>query len=165
MAETDGPLFKTHPSPSDPTKAFGISGDRLVPLVGSQLFNWGMSLPFLRCPLLRLTGIPCPAWGLTRSFMAMVRGDWQQAIAYHLFGPLLFAGFAIAAGHLLLEIIRGCQVRVFYLEWSRSPRLQISAFVILLIYHGFRLYSLAQAGELYQGFIQSPLARSIFVNL
>lgn len=61
-----------------------------IPVMGSYIFNRGFHIPFLDCPLLRYVGIPCPAWGLTRSFMAVARGEFTAAIAYHVFGPILF---------------------------------------------------------------------------
>lgn len=44
------------------------------------------------CLFRRLTGLPCPACGLTRSFVATAHGQFDLAFAQHLFGPLLFAG-------------------------------------------------------------------------
>lgn len=130
----------------------------LLPLVGSFAYNLGFRLPWLRgCPLWRYTGIPCPAWGLTRSFMALARGDWQQAIAYHLFGPVLFAGFLLFAGHFLMELLKNRKLHGFYMPMIESPRLQILAFLVLLGYHSTRLYAWGRSGELYMAFVHSPL--------
>ncbi len=120
-----------------------------APLVGSVVFNlWGHS-PLRGCPLLHQIGIPCPAWGLTRSFMALARGDWAGAIAFHAFGPFLFIGFALAAVHLLLEVIRRQRIWAFYLPLITSPKIQIAFFLTLFTYHGLRLYRLAMAGDLH----------------
>jgi hypothetical protein len=132
----------------------------MAPIVGSFVYNQGIRLPFLDgCPLIRSIGIPCPAWGLTRSFMAVARGDFAQAFAYHWFGPILFAGFGLACLHFLLELSQNRRIKAFYVSWVRNPKLQISAFLLLLIYHGFRLHHLAQSGFLYTSFRQSPIAQ------
>ncbi|NJR66822.1 MAG: DUF2752 domain-containing protein [Leptolyngbyaceae cyanobacterium CRU_2_3] len=133
----------------------------LLPIMGSYAFNQGLTPAFWGCPLLRLTGIPCPGWGLTRSFMAVARGDWQQAIAFHAFGIVLFGGFAIAAVHLALELIRDRRIAVFYVPMVRHPKFQIFVFLVLLSYHGIRLYDLAQAGELLTSFLHSPLGHGL----
>lgn len=36
-------------------------------------------------------GIPCAGCGLTRSFVALVHGEWSRAFAFHPLGPVLFA--------------------------------------------------------------------------
>lgn len=38
----------------------------------------------------RLTELPCPGCGLTRSITCMTHGDLWRAAAYHPFGPLLW---------------------------------------------------------------------------
>lgn len=132
----------------------------LAPLVGSILYNAGFRLPFLQgCPFLRYTGIPCPGWGMTRSFMAMARGDWQQAVTYHLFGPVVFVGFGLAAIHWGMELVRNRKIHVPPGKLLRMPKVQILAFLALLGYHGTRLYALAQSGELLTSVMQSPLAQ------
>lgn len=41
------------------------------------------------CPFRRLTGLPCPACGLTRSFVYTTHGHLAEAFHSHAFGPLL----------------------------------------------------------------------------
>lgn len=130
-----------------------------VPIVGGVVLNWGVTIPFLGCPLVRYTGIPCPGWGLTRSVMATMRGDFQQAIAYHLFGPLILIGFVIVAIHLSLELIRDRKLDCFYVRWVTNSKIQIFSFLILLGYHAVRLQNLWKVGELYPSFLHSPLGR------
>lgn len=48
------------------------------------------------CPLLALTGIPCPLCGTTRSWNAAFRMDWADAFGFHPIAPL-FLPLAIAA--------------------------------------------------------------------
>ncbi len=44
------------------------------------------------CPLLNITGIPCPFCGLTRSLSSLLRGNIPEAFRYHPFGPALWGG-------------------------------------------------------------------------
>ena len=41
------------------------------------------------CPFRRLTGLPCPGCGLTRSWVYLAHGWWRDAFLAHPFGPLL----------------------------------------------------------------------------
>jgi hypothetical protein len=49
-------------------------------------------MSFVSCPFKTLTGLNCPACGLTHSFCAIAQMQWRQAFLYHFFGPILFAG-------------------------------------------------------------------------
>jgi len=138
---------------------FGLLAIATVPLVLSALLPQGIMIPWLHCPLLRLTGIPCPAWGLTRSFVAIAHGNWQHSLAYHLLGPLLFLGFFLAASHLLFELVSNHKVQVFYSTWIQKPKVQLLSFCLLLGYHGSRLYSPLLSGELAIAFGRSWLGR------
>lgn len=129
----------------------------LLPLVGSVLLNGGLSVPFLDCPLLRYLGIPCPAWGLTRSFQAIARGDWDQAMAFHGLGWVFFAGFAIASVHFAIEWRYRRQLYAFYLPFIQKPSIQLGSFVILWIYHVGRLCRLEQNGELAVAMSHAPI--------
>lgn len=58
------------------------------------------------CPLRLLTGIPCPACGLTTSFTEMAGGNLAAAWAAAPIGPVLFvlfAAMALVAAVLLLR--------------------------------------------------------------
>lgn len=135
----------------------------LAPIVVSFVSNQRFRFPWLHgCPLWEYTGVPCPAWGLTRSFMALARGDWHQAMTYHLFGPVLFASFLGFAVHVLVELIRDRKLQTFYVSLVQSPKLQILAFLVILGYHGTRLYALERSGDLYISFARSPLMQWLY---
>jgi hypothetical protein len=46
-------------------------------------------LEFSVCPFANLTGHPCPGCGLTRAAFALVRLDFERALALHPLSPLL----------------------------------------------------------------------------
>jgi hypothetical protein len=48
------------------------------------------------CPFRRLTGVPCPGCGMTRSFVAVAHGDLGTAFAFNRLGPFMMTIFAIA---------------------------------------------------------------------
>lgn len=56
------------------------------------------SLPDL-CWFHRLSGRPCPSCGLTRSWAALLHGDFEAAFHFHALGPLLLVGLV---GYLFL---------------------------------------------------------------
>jgi hypothetical protein len=53
------------------------------------------------------TGLPCPACGLTRSFVALGNGDLRAALRHHAFGPIVYAIFAAFVALKLAELARG----------------------------------------------------------
>lgn len=114
-------------------------------IIGSFILNLGIELPFLSCPLLKHIGIPCPAWGLTRSFMATARGDFQLACDYHLFGPFLFLGFFVIGLHWGLELAKNQKIKAFYIPLINNLKYQLFFFFMLLGYHGFRLLELMRS--------------------
>ena len=61
--------------------------------VGLAIF--GMVLPFSPippCPMLTITGVPCPLCGMTRSARSIMRLDLSAALRYQPFGVLAFLG-------------------------------------------------------------------------
>ena len=53
------------------------------------------------CPIRRVTGWPCPACGLTRSWSALARLQPRRSLQHHQLGPatlLLAGGLAVADG-------------------------------------------------------------------
>jgi hypothetical protein len=140
----------------------GLLGLSCSPIIGSYFYNQGHRLPFLVCPLKYWTGIPCPTCGITRSFMAVSQGDLSQAIAHHLFGPLLFASCIIATIHITLELLTKHRIAAFYTQLLRQKKLQHLSLIMLISYHALRLYYLSKSGELSFAFEQSPLGEWIF---
>ena len=51
------------------------------------------------CPFRLMTGLPCPGCGLTRSWVYLVHGQWQDSWSSNPFGLVLFA---IAVGYVLM---------------------------------------------------------------
>jgi hypothetical protein len=124
----------------------------LSPLAISLAHRWGIHLSLWGCPLVKWIGVPCMGWGLTRSFYATARADLVAATNFHLFGPVLFLGFAIAALHWILELYQGQKIQAFYSPWVRQQRFWLFGFLIILGYHLTRLMALQASGQLQQWF-------------
>ena len=133
----------------------------LIPILVSYVTNFGLKIPLPGCPLLSYLGIPCPGWGLTRSFQAIARGNISKAINFHLFGPVLFIIFLTLVFHLIQEIIRNKVLSNTYIKIIKNSNYQILFLLVLFSYHGTRLQSLGQTGELGQSFLNSPIIQWI----
>jgi hypothetical protein len=82
-------------------------------IMGVALLHFGLillGLPSIPCPIREVLGLPCPGCGLSRGIAALIHGDWQTSIRYHLFAPV----FLIAFGLLVIATLAPV--------WSR-PRL------------------------------------------
>lgn len=82
---------------------------------GGSLSVAGVAMPGF-CALRNTTGIPCPGCGLTRSFVAAVRGDLAASLAHHVLGAVLLAyALAQALRHALWLGVASWRGRV---EWA-----------------------------------------------
>jgi len=128
------------------------------PILGAYWFNHSQTSSPLFCPILQFTGIPCPGCGMTRSFLALIQGDLKGAIAFHIFGPFVFAaciGFAI---HIAIELYTQQEIRYPGLNrWLRAKRIPVLTFLLVVLYHGARLWHLSQSGELAISIANAPL--------
>jgi hypothetical protein len=55
---------------------------------------------FELCPMMHLTGLPCPGCGVTRSMIHCTHGDFAGAMAYHPLGPAVWLAAIIGASSL-----------------------------------------------------------------
>jgi hypothetical protein len=79
---------------SQPVSRLAAAGLGLALLVPPGLVARGPVL----CPVRRLTGVPCPGCGLTRSIGLLLHGRIREATNLHPFSPLVLAtlvGFAV----------------------------------------------------------------------
>ncbi|MGF1601975.1 MAG: DUF2752 domain-containing protein [Thermosynechococcaceae cyanobacterium] len=120
-------------------RRWGLLGLFSVPLLGAIPYGNGYRLPFLTCPIRHLTGIPCPTCGMTRSFAAIAQGNWEQAISFHLFGPVLFALFATIVVHAAIELKTNHRWTTFYTQSICRRDVQTISIVAYLGYYFFRL--------------------------
>ncbi len=130
-----------------------------VTIVASVLYApWSQSGPVL-CPLRLLTGLPCPGCGLTRSFCAMIHGDLQHAVTFHLLGPALF--LAVIAGIPILFYQATTRRRISW--WDRLLYSRRSGYLMafaLFAYHAVRLTMETLNGGLWRGMQASLVAKA-----
>ena len=67
----------------------------VVAVAAFQLALTASGLPGWGCPLLKLTGWPCPGCGLTRAVLALLHGEWKKSLTLHAFAPILLAALAL----------------------------------------------------------------------
>ena len=92
-------------------------------LAGAAALAWpeftdstGLGLP---CPLRTLTGVPCPACGLTTAAVALVRGEFAAAWAA---SPLIFGLALLAVAAVPLVVLRATGVLTDPRPWSPARR-------------------------------------------
>ena len=73
--------------------------DAIIVTPAIILFYFALHLMGITCPIKALTGVSCPGCGMTRAWLAMMRGDLHSAFHYH---PL----FLLPAFALLVFIYR-----------------------------------------------------------
>ncbi len=135
-----------------------------LPVLVSFLKSFGLNIPLPGCPLLHYLGIPCPGWGLTRSFQAIAHGNVLQAFNFHLFGPILFIIALNLIFHLIQEIIKNKHISNTYIKILGNSTYQISFLLIVFGYHATRLHNRWKTGELSDAFIHSPLVEGFLTT-
>ncbi len=86
-----------------------LAASEVVAAVGVAALGVGALLPVdhiedgpIICPFRRLTGLPCPGCGLTRSWTYLMHGWWRDAFLAHPFG-LLLALVIVAVGAVAIR--------------------------------------------------------------
>jgi hypothetical protein len=118
------------------------------PLITSLAISWGAELHTPSCPIRHWLGVICPSCGLTRSFVALASGRIDLALDYHLFGPIIFVGLAIAIGHCLYELKYGQPIRSFYSAWLTRPPVVLSLLGSFCGYYLLRLLQIIPTTQL-----------------
>lgn len=85
------PIISTKPPPAQPAWVFV----GMLAALALARFTDGYQLPWPRCALRLLTGLPCPFCGGTRALQAAARLDWWQAFALNPLAFLLGVGVTL----------------------------------------------------------------------
>jgi hypothetical protein len=92
------------------------------------------------CPLLSVTGCPCPGCGLTRASAALLRGDWRLSLTLHAFAPILLAALALLGFSLFLPSRLHLRLGAAIEKIERRTGFTTIVFVGLLVYWIVRLF-------------------------
>lgn len=82
------------------------------------------------CPMLALTGVPCPFCGMTTATVAMTHGHWATAVAA---SPLAYLVAALAIGTAPVLVARAAGQVSGPQPWSAATRHRISRVVACLV--------------------------------
>jgi hypothetical protein len=107
------------------------------------------------CPHKLLTGLPCPGCGITRSIMALYRGDLSGSLAYHVFGIPLVIACVIGITTLGIEMGTG---RRFSRALLFDMRVARAAAVLFGGYHVVRLWQFVSSHD-FDGILRESIWR------
>lgn len=102
---------------------------------------------------------------MTRSLLAFTRGDWQQALMYHLFGPVVFLVCVFAVLQTTIELVAGRSLKSFsgraiadyYRDTLTKPYWLGMVLFLFLAYYAIRLSARYASIEWPFGFEHSSL--------
>lgn len=101
----------------------------------------GLELSFPDCQFQATFGFPAPSCGLTRSFLALVRGDIPTALQYHLLGPFFFAFFVAMVTTACTELLWRRSLMEIYAALVHYKGI-LTVSIVALSYYGIRLWAL-----------------------
>ncbi len=156
---TQRPLL-VHRSLAPADRQHRLIGLSLVasPIVAAHWLAHSHQTSPLICPFHWLTGLPCPGCGLTRSFVAIARGDWPGAIGYHPFGPLLF-GALLGLGLQWAVELWARRRLVWPIGRSLRQAIGRGLLILGLVWYSARLYGLWGSGAAALAWSRSPLGQ------
>jgi hypothetical protein len=111
-------------------------------MVGAGALHLGLSLaglPAWTCPILAVTGFPCPGCGLTRASMELMRGDFASSFHTHAFAPIFL--FAMVLMVVMLVLPETQRINLIAKITRLETRSGITAWVLfsLMLYWAIRL--------------------------
>ncbi len=105
-------------------------------LVGGAIYGILVltGFPVMPCPWNKLTGLPCPGCGMTRSTFALLRGDFLESLRLNAFTwAILLFWLIVAIGITLPKNLRALLVARLG-AWEDRSRWALWFLVILVIY-------------------------------
>ena len=89
------------------------------------------------CPFRLVTGWPCPLCGMTRGLSSLLHGRWREGVDFHLFSPLVLAGFAV-----WMVVETGHAMGLWNAEpmerWALRPGPWLALFLLCVAYGALR---------------------------
>ncbi|MEE4021804.1 DUF2752 domain-containing protein [Gordonia sp. PKS22-38] len=94
------------------------------------------------CPFARMTGLPCPACGLTRSWVALGHGDLEATVSFNVFGPVFMVLAIVVTAVALWSAATGAHG----LDRVRAVLTSRPMLIVVGLWAGYGLVRLADAG-------------------
>ena len=107
-------------------------GLALAVAAGSTLILQSIGALLPACVFHELTGVSCLTCGLTRSLEAAAHGDVPTALQFHLLGPFILAGIAIACVALFAEAVTGR--RMVWFRYGRGRQMLLGFAAVWIVY-------------------------------
>jgi len=99
-------------------------------------------LPGMPCPLLQVTGVPCPGCGVSRGCAALLTGHWADYLRWHAFAPLFLVAIVLfAAAGLLPRRPRDRFILALETVERRTGLARMLLFLFFLYWLGRMLYA------------------------
>jgi hypothetical protein len=96
------------------------------------------------CLFKRLTTIPCPSCGSTRSVLSLLKGDIPASLHWNPFGMLIMAVLVVAPPWILIDMIfRKASLFQFFMEAERLLKrkpVAVAAVIIVLMNWIWNIY-------------------------
>ncbi|MBT9311270.1 DUF2752 domain-containing protein [Leptothoe kymatousa] len=115
-----------------------------MPLLIVVLHRLGYEVHLWGCFMQALVGIPCPTWGMTRAVFEIANAQWSAAIQYNLLAPFAIVLWGVALVHISAEL----WTRTVLSLWWRRRSVWLVVGLMVVGYHGHRLYDLWTSGTL-----------------
>ena len=106
---------------------WSVIRERLGPVIPPALICSLLALvPFSTCIVKITTGLPCPACGMTRASLRLLRGDLPGSVALH---PLAIPS-AVALG---VAVVLAVALRPAHPLWDRFVRTALTVFGVAFV--------------------------------
>ena len=95
------------------------------------------SVRWLGCLFYKITKIPCPSCGATRSAMALLQGNWRDALYYNPLGIVVLLMAIVLPVWILMDVIRRKEsLFSFYKRINKEISFNIITVSIILLLLG-----------------------------
>ena len=111
----------------------------IIAVAGIQIAAVAAGVAGWSCPLHALTGIPCPGCGLSRACVALLRGEWGEAMSLHALAPAFLLLTIALTASVVLPARQRERAAALVLRLESRPAIPLVALSVLVVYWLVRL--------------------------